>query len=276
MASRGGAGDRADDHAIVLEEGVDDRGLADVGASGDGEVADGGPEREGGVGQPVDDVIEEVGDAEAVMGAERAGVAEAEFVEAGGVGGEGVVVGFVGEEVDGLGGVAEEGGDLGVGGEGAGLHVDDEADGVSFAQGLPHLGGDLVGVGAGQLLAEEPAGIDDAEAVAAPFGFAVEPVAGGAGQILDDGAPAAHEAVEEGGLAHVGATNEGDEGGGDGLVGGGWVRGGGLRGGIRWGRHHTSSLPCRRRRGEALLPPLGRPVPLPPAPAAAAGGSAPD
>ena len=46
----------------------------------------------------------------------------------------------------------------------------------------------------------------------APFGVAVEAVAGDAGLVADDGAARAHDAVEQRGLADVGAADDGEVG----------------------------------------------------------------
>ena len=43
-------------------------------------------------------------------------------------------------------------------------------------------------------------------------GVAIEAVAGGAGHVLDDGLPLADDAVKEGRFAHVGASDQGDDG----------------------------------------------------------------
>jgi len=43
---------------------------------------------------------------------------------------------------------------------------------------------------------------------AAPFGFAIDAVAGDAGFVGDDGAARAGQAIEERGLAHVGASED--------------------------------------------------------------------
>ena len=56
------------------------------------------------------------------------------------------------------------------------------------------------------------AGIDDAQAAPAPFGLAVEPVAGDAGFVADDGAPRSHQPVEERGFADVGTAHDGERG----------------------------------------------------------------
>src|SRR5207249_1253375 len=54
----------------------------------------------------------------------------------------------------------------------------------------------------------DSAGVDDFQSLAAPFGFAVNAVAGDAGLIGDDGAARAGQAIEERRLAHVGAADD--------------------------------------------------------------------
>jgi len=58
------------------------------------------------------------------------------------------------------------------------------------------------------VVGDEAAGIHDFQGAAAPFGFAVDAVAGDAGLVGDDGAARAGEAIEERGLAHVGASDD--------------------------------------------------------------------
>ncbi len=92
---------------------------------------------------------------------------------------------------------------------GAAVHHHD--DGVGFLErhfGLAKdFGRDEVFV-----LRKNAAGVDDAQAASAPFGFAVETVARDARFVADDGAPRAHQAIEERGFAHVGAPHDGDSG----------------------------------------------------------------
>ena len=52
--------------------------------------------------------------------------------------------------------------------------------------------------------------VDDAQPAAFPFGVAVEAVAGDAGFVADNGAARAYDAIEERGLAYVGASHDGD------------------------------------------------------------------
>ncbi len=56
----------------------------------------------------------------------------------------------------------------------------------------------------------EAAGVDEFEAVAVVFGFGADAVAGDADLFVDNADAAADEAVEECGLADVGAADDGD------------------------------------------------------------------
>jgi hypothetical protein len=78
---------------------------------------------------------------------------------------------------------------------------------VHGAQGLrAHGGQDAQGLGI------EPAGVDHAEARCAPGAYAVAPIAGDAGHVLDQGRPPPHQPVEERGLAHVGPADQREHG----------------------------------------------------------------
>src|SRR5579862_2386429 len=57
----------------------------------------------------------------------------------------------------------------------------------------------------------DAAGVDDAEIAPAPLGVAIEAVASDAGLVANDGATRTHNAVEQRGLAHVGATDDGEQ-----------------------------------------------------------------
>ena len=63
------------------------------------------------------------------------------------------------------------------------------------------------------------AGTGTGKTLAAPLGVAVEAVAGDAGLVADNGAAGSDNAVEEGGLADIGASHDGE--GGDASGGGG-------------------------------------------------------
>ena len=62
----------------------------------------------------------------------------------------------------------------------------------------------------------QAAGVDHGEGAAVPFADAVDAVAGRAGKVLDDRDALADQPVEEGGLADIGAANDGDDGEGHG------------------------------------------------------------
>ena len=80
----GGAGDLGDDHALLAEEAVDQRGLADVRAA-DHRQADGARPRarRSRVGQQLHDPVEQIARAETLRGGDRQRLAEAETVELG-------------------------------------------------------------------------------------------------------------------------------------------------------------------------------------------------
>lgn len=56
----------------------------------------------------------------------------------------------------------------------------------------------------------EPAGVDELEAVTVVFGFGADAVAGDADLFVNNADAAADEAVEECGLADVGAADDGN------------------------------------------------------------------
>ncbi len=60
----------------------------------------------------------------------------------------------------------------------------------------------------GFVVGNDAAGIHQASEAAVPADLAIDAVAGDAGLIADDGAAAAGESVEEGGLADVGAADD--------------------------------------------------------------------
>ena len=189
---------------------IDEGGFADVGAADDGDAG----QAVGGVvvafGEVFDEGVEEVAGAGACDACDGVGVAEAEGVEFG----EGVhlggVVDLVGGEDDGLGTFAQHFGDVLVHGCEAFAGVDKEEDDVGLVDGEGYLAADfdLEFVVATHDVA---AGVDDGEVLAVPVGVAVLAVAGDAGGGVDDGVAAFGEAVEEGGLADIGASDDGDD-----------------------------------------------------------------
>jgi hypothetical protein len=62
------------------------------------------------------------------------------------------------------------------------------------------------------VLGNNPAGVNDANVAAAPFGVSVEAVARDAGFVTDDGATRPYDAVEQCGLAYVGPAHDGERG----------------------------------------------------------------
>ena len=76
------------------------------------------------------------------------------------------------------------------------------------------LGGDALGQPA--RVGIPAAGVDDGEGAAVPVGVVGDPVAGHPRNVLDDGLATAQDAVDQGGLADVGAPDDGQHGdGGD-------------------------------------------------------------
>src|SRR5581483_11204128 len=105
----------------------------------------------------------------------------------------------------------QEAGEIHVGRGQFGANVDHENNRLRFVQGDLSLAIDLRR-NERDVIGNDAAGVDDAEVASAPLGFAVEAVAGDAGLIADDGAAASNDAVEERGLADVGASDDGDGG----------------------------------------------------------------
>ncbi len=135
---------------------------------------------------------------------------EAEAAEVFGLGLHGFGVHLVDGEEDGLAAAEEEAGEFEVGGGELGAAVDDHDDGVGFGEGGLGLAEDFGG-DEGDVVGDDAAGVDDAGVAPDPLDLAVDAVAGDAGLVADDGAAGAGEAIEEGGLADVGAAADGDE-----------------------------------------------------------------
>ena len=162
-----------------------------------------------GLGEGGEDGVEEVADADVVLGGDGEDVGEAEAAEVFGGGGEGGGVDFVDGEEDGLAGAEEETGEGEVGGGEFGAAVDDHDDGGGFGEGGLGLAEDFGG-DEGGVVGDDAAGVDDAGVAGLPLDEAVDAVAGDAGLVADDGAAGAGEAIEEGGFADVGAAADGD------------------------------------------------------------------
>ena len=122
-----------------------------------------------------------------------------------------VAVDFVDREEERAVGFAQQAGEFEVGAGEFGASVDDHDDGGGFVEGDAGL---AVNFRRDEIFVfgQDAAGVDDAELAAFPLGVAVEAVAGDAGFVADDGAARAHDAVEERGLAYVGAAHDGERG----------------------------------------------------------------
>ena len=160
--------------------------------------------------QRPDHRVQQVARPATVQGADRVRVLPAVAVELGAVVLAALAVGLVDGHDDGHRRRAQELGGLLVGGCLAGGGVHHEQDQVRLPDRQPRLLLDLrLDRVAGAAL--EPAGVDHDEAPAVPFGLAVQPVARGAGAVLDDGRPFADDPVEQRALADVGTADDGDD-----------------------------------------------------------------
>ena len=205
-----GAGDGGNDGAVLAGDHVDEGALADIGAADDGDAGQAVGGVVGAFGEVFDEGVEEVARAAAGDAGDGVGVAEAEGVELGEAVHLGGVVDLVGGEDDGLGAAAQHVGDVLVHGCEAFAGVDEEEDDVGLVDSEGYLATDFdfeFVVAAHDVAA----GVDDGEVLAVPVGVAVLAVAGDAGGGVDDGVAAFGEAVEEGGLADIGASDDGDD-----------------------------------------------------------------
>ena len=215
----GGAGDFADDGALLAEDGVDEGGFAGVRAADDGDFE--GADVFAGFGfgglafgfgfevEAVADGFDEEVDADAVDGADFGLLGEAEFAEFASAKAAAGGVGLIADEDDGFAGFAEDAGEFGVDGGDAFGDVDDEEEEVGDFEGdggfgLDLGGEDVVGIGA------DAAGVHDFEDGGAAAAFGGDAVAGDAGHVMDDGDVFSGEAVEEGGFPDVGTSDDGD------------------------------------------------------------------
>ena len=135
-----------DDHPLGAEEGVDQRGLAGVGAADHGDPGGVvGLAGLGAVAEQLDHAVEQVAAAEAVAGGDRHRLAEAELVQ---LGGHVLVLGpvdFVGDDEDRDIGAAQRLRQLGVAGAHPGAGVDDQHHHVGLGDPQPRLLLDVAG-----------------------------------------------------------------------------------------------------------------------------------
>ena len=122
-----------------------------------------------------------------------------------------VGIDLVDGEEDGLAGAEEQAREFDVRRGELGAPIDDHDDGLGFVERGARLAEDFGGNQLG-VVRNDAAGVDEARGAAGPLDFAVDAVAGDAGLVADDGAPRAGEAIEERGLADVGAAADGEDG----------------------------------------------------------------
>ena len=216
------AGNVGDDGALLAQQRVEERGLADVGLADERQREF--RSRLGGAGlrrEPIDDRVEQIAGPLAVNRRDRKRFAETEPRELAVHGRQGARrLGFVGDQQDRVFRAAENHRDVEVDRVETVLRVDDEHDHVGVAGRVLRLlaraeRDRVVGID----VELDAAGIDAGERSAAPLREGVQPVAGHAGRVLDDREPLADQAVEEGALPDVGATDDGDGGGANAQVG---------------------------------------------------------
>ena len=213
----GDAGLRTGEQALLAEQPVDQRRLADVRTAdhrdANGTVGvridllilgrRGGVLRQGGA-----DRVVEVGEALAVLGGERDRIAEAERVGLGGAGARASLA-LVGDDDHRLAGAPHDVGEGAVDRRQAAAHVDQEQHRVGAADrhlGLRHHArGQAVGRGL-----VEARGVDDREAQVAEAPLALAPVARHARPVIDQREPPADQAVEQGRLADIRPSHDGE------------------------------------------------------------------
>jgi hypothetical protein len=149
-----------------------------------------------------------------VDGADREHFFEAKRGELKGCGFGFAGVHFVDRHDDGFAAVAEPGSGFAVKGYDALLDIDDEDDDVGGLDGQFDLleggaGDDILGFFAAEKA--DAASIDEGKGTAAPLSFGGDAVAGDAGLIMNDGDAPADNAVEQGGLSDVRATDYGNQ-----------------------------------------------------------------
>ena len=209
------AGNVGNDRAVGAQDSVEQRGLTGVGAADDGHVQRIG-ELIGDLvlllGQQGHDVVEQVARAVAMQGRERRGLADAERIELPdavvfAIG----VVELVHQQKDRLVAALEHACDRLVLLGDAGAAIDHKQDDGGFLGGGKGLVADGRGKDVIALERLDAARVDDGELAAVPIGRVVRAVARDATGLVDDGVRGLGQAVNERGLAHVGASDDGDD-----------------------------------------------------------------
>ena len=209
------AGNVGHDRAVGAQDAVEQRRFTGVGAADNGHV-----ERVGELvgdlvlllGEQGHDIVEQVARAVAVQSRQRRGLTDAERIELPDVIVLAIgVVELVHQQKDRLVGALEHAGDRLVLLGDAGAAVDHKQDDGSFLG----CGKGLVADGCGKdviaLERLDTARVDDGELAAVPIGRVIRAVARDAAGLVDDGVRGLGQAVNERGLAHVGASNDGDD-----------------------------------------------------------------
>ena len=163
-------------------------------------------------GHAVENFFQEFGDAGGVLGGDGQHRLDAEAAKIFDVALELGVVDFIDREDQRLAEALQQAGKVDVGGSKFGAGIDDHHDDVGFFERDLGLTEDFGG-NEGFVVGHDAAGIDDANAFAGPLGIAVEAIASDPGLIADDGAALPDKAVEERGLPHVRAANNGQHSG---------------------------------------------------------------
>src|SRR5680860_75450 len=212
------------DHPVLTRELVQQRGLANVRATDDGDTARAANRLEvlgWALGQRSEYGVQQVARAAPVQRGDRHRLAQTKVPQPVGLGFGAQVVHLVRREYDGLAGLAEDPDDrlVMVGDPDPG--VDHEHHGVGDVHGDLGLGPDALGEPA--RVRVPAAGVHDREGATVPVGVVGDPVAGDAGLVLDHGLPTPDDAVDQSRLAHVRAADDGQDGdahiGGSGGVG---------------------------------------------------------
>ena len=209
------AGDVGYDGAVGAQDAVEQRRLTGIGAADDGHV-----ERIGELvgdlvlllGKQGHDIVEQVARAMAMQGRKRRGLADAERIELPDVVILAIgIVELVHQQKDRLVAALEHASDRLVLLGDAGAAVDHKQDDGGFFGGGKCLVADGRGKDVIALERLDTARVDDGELAAVPIGRVIRAVARDAAGLVDDGVRGLGQAVDERGLAHVGASDDGDD-----------------------------------------------------------------
>ena len=205
------AGDIGDDVALLADEGVGEAALAYVGASHDSDA------RQVelvlnlvGLRQFLQHEVEKVARAAARSGADAERVTEAEAVEVGCEPLLVAVVSLISNKDDGFRRTAKDAGYGLVEVGDSRIDVHEEEDDVGLLSGEGHLLADFL-LEDVVAIHDPSTGVDDGELTTHPLALAVLAVARGTCLLGDDGVTGFGQAVEESGLAYIGASYDGYE-----------------------------------------------------------------